>query len=102
MGVKMSDEAAKTVENRFDNLAQEFWDLKSVMDTVEQSIETATGTLYSQCSGDVGDFRIGWRATFDVSCTSAALIAGNTNRMHVDLTALDRDADHALELDLTI
>jgi hypothetical protein len=43
--------------------------------------------------------RLGWRSVLEVSTTAAGLIAGNTNALHVDLTAVDQD--YSWQFDLT-
>ena len=98
MVMRMTDEAAATVEDRFDNLAQDFWQLMEMVPGMRTDVETAAGEFSSDISGYLGTFESGWKSTFEIGSKSAALIAGNTNAMHIDVNALDRDLSHKLDL----
>ena len=47
MGVRMTDEAAATIEDRFDNLSQDFWNLMDMTPTARTDIEEGCGEFSS-------------------------------------------------------
>ena len=65
---------------------------------MRSDIESAAGEFSSEVSGYTGTFESGWKQTFEIASKCAGLIAGNTNAMHVDLNALDRDLSHSIDL----
>jgi hypothetical protein len=96
--MRMTDEAAARIEDRFDNLSQDFWQLMEKVPGMRTDIETAAGDFSSEISGYTGIFESGWKTTFEIGSRSAGLIAGNTNAMHLDLNKLDRDLSHNIDL----
>ena len=98
VALRMTDEAAARIEDRFDNLSQDFWQLMEMVPDLTSDIETGAGEFADQMTAYTGLFKSGWEQTFEVASKSAGLIAGNTNALHVDLNALDRDLSHKLDL----
>ncbi len=98
MGLRMTDEAAARIEDRFDNLSQDFWQLMEMVPDLRSDIEAGAGEFAAELTAYTGLFKSGWEQTFEVASKSAGLIAGNTNAMNIDLNALDRDLSHQLDL----
>lgn len=94
----MTAEAAATINNRFDDLAAEFNNTAAELSTIVNDIQSGAGQFASSISGGTSAFSLSWREAFKVCGTAAQIIAGNTNRLSVDLTVLDRDASTTIEL----
>lgn len=94
--VQMSDAAARVVNDRFDNLAAEFDNSRGVIAGIAEKMVSGTGQFSGSMSDGAATFAISWRECFSLCSTSAAIIAGNTNRLKVDLEELDRDHSHAI------
>ncbi len=96
--VQMTAEAAATVNNRFDDLAAELGNAAADLATVVSDIEAGAGEFVGSISHGSSVFAISWREAFKVCGTDAAIIAGNTNQLSVDLAHLDRDASTTISL----
>ncbi|MDZ5619214.1 hypothetical protein [Nocardioides bizhenqiangii] len=94
MVIRMSPEVAAQVEDRFDNLAQDFFNLSDLVVTARHQLDGACGDFSSDMQGYTQTFESGWSQTFDIASECAGLIAGNTNQVMVDLQKVDRDASH--------
>lgn len=78
------------MENRFDYMGVQMSD--------EAEVEEGAGEFAHHIAGELAAFENGWDTTFDLASTSAGIIAGNTNNLHLDLTAVDRDLSHAINV----
>lgn len=100
MAIRMSDEVAAQVEDRFDNLSQDFFNLATLVVTARHQVEGACGEFSSDMQAHTPTFESGWKGTFEIASESAGLIAGNTNKLKVDLEAVDRDLEHQTPITL--
>lgn len=100
MAIRMSPEVAAQVEDRFDNLSQDFFKLSELIGTARDTVESACGSFASDMQAFTPNFESGWTTTFDIGSESAGLIAGNTNQLQVDLEKVDRDASHQTPITL--
>lgn len=98
MAIRMSEAVARQVEDRFDNLSSEFEGTRSGFAAQVFSLEAGCGQFQDQIADGAATFGIGWRSVMDLGSTTAGLIAGNTNQFHVDLTAVDTDYSHQIDL----
>lgn len=96
--VRMTDGAAKTVQSRFDELSAEFTNTVATVLEVSSRLNLGAGEFGASIGSGTTAFEISWREAFKVCGTTAAIIAGNTNQMSVDLHRLDRDASTAIRL----
>lgn len=96
--VRMTDAAAKVINDRFDNLSAEFDNSRSLISTYAAQMLTGAGEFSSTVETGAGSFDISWRDSFEVCCNSAGLIAGNTNRFKVSLERIDTDYSWAIAL----
>ncbi|NUR09841.1 MAG: hypothetical protein HOQ22_02975 [Nocardioidaceae bacterium] len=96
--VRMTDEAAARINNRFDDLAAEFHNTTDELSTIVSDIDAGAGEFVGSISSATSAFSLSWREAFDVCGKASAIIAGNTNRLSIDLTVLDRDASTTIEL----
>jgi hypothetical protein len=92
--IKMSDDVAAQVEDRFDNLSQDFFNLAEMIKSARIKIEAGCGVFAADMQAHTPAFESGWTGTFDIASQCAGLIAGNTNTLKVDLEAVDRDLSH--------
>ena len=100
MGVRMTDEAAATIEDRFDNLSQDFWNLMEMTPTARADVEDGCGEFSSDMAAYTSTFESAWKQCFEVGSKTCGLIAGNTNEMHINLEAVDRDLSHTTDITL--
>lgn len=100
MTIQMSDDVAAQVEDRFDNLAQDFVHIGEQVEAGVPQISAACGEFAADMESYTGNFATGWTTTLEIASTSAGLIAGNTNQLKVDLDKVDVDASH--QTDITI
>lgn len=100
MAITMSPEVAAQVEDRFDNLSQDFYNLSDLISTARTTVEAGCGDFAADMQAYTATFESGWTQTFDIGSESAGLIAGNTNQLQVDLEAVDRDASHTTPITL--
>ena len=100
MVIRMSPEVAAQVEDRFDNLSQDFYNLSDLISTARVTIESGCGDFAGDMRAYTPNFENGWTLTFDIGSECAGLIAGNTNTLQVDLEAIDRDASHQTPITL--
>ena len=98
MAVRMSDAAARTVNNRFEDISAEFFNSTGVIAAIGSRLEAGAGEFSAAIADGSATFAISWREAFRVCGTTAGVIAGNTNRMSVDLALLDRDASTTIQL----
>jgi hypothetical protein len=98
MAIRMSAEVASRVKDRFDNLSNEFDETDPLLGARASSVESACGEFADEVTTGCDTMRIGWRSLFEVCTTAAGLIAGNTNALHVDLTAVDQDYSWQFDL----
>jgi hypothetical protein len=96
--VRMTDEAAAKINNRFDDLAAEFHNATDEITTISTDVGSGAGEFVSSISDGTSALSLSWHEAFKVCSTAASIIAGNTNRMKVDLHSLDRDASTTIEL----
>lgn len=96
--VRMSDEAARKVKNRFSDLANEFSETRTDVGAQATWLEIGTGQFSAEIADGNATFEIGWSDLFETGRLSAALVAGNTNALHVDLERLDQDYSHDYDL----
>lgn len=89
--VTMTDAAARVVNNRFDDLAAEFDNSRTVVSGIADRMLAGAGEFGDVLSAGAGTFDISWRECFSLCCTSAGVIAGNTNQLKVSLDAIDQD-----------
>ena len=92
--VKMSADAAARIQNRFNDLSQEFANTRSSITSHAVDISAACGEFSPSVEDGKEGWELSWRETFDVCRTAAAVIAGNTNTFEVELTRLDQDYGH--------
>lgn len=86
----LTPEAAATVKQRFERLSSDLTAHSGGVPGLSAAISQGAGELASEVDGDATAFMQSWVAALDLLATSAALIAGNTNNVAVDLEALDR------------
>lgn len=96
--VRMSDEAARKVKNLFGDLANEFSETGADVGAHASWLEIGAGQFSSEIADGNATFEIGWRDLLNTGRLSAALIAGNTNALRVDLERLDQDYSHDYDL----
>ena len=96
--VRMSEAAARTVNNRFEDVSAEFFNSVGVIGTVASQLTSGAGEFSGAMADGSATFEISWREAFRVCGTTAGVIAGNTNQMSVDLARLDRDASTTIRL----
>jgi hypothetical protein len=94
--VQISDAAARAINDRFDNLAAEFDNSRSVVSAVAERMISGAGEFSGAMATGAGSFDIAWRECFSLCSTSAALVAGNTFRFKVELDRLDRDHSQSI------
>ncbi|UMG93309.1 hypothetical protein [Nocardioides sp. TF02-7] len=94
----MSAEVAARVKDRFDNLSNEFDETAPLFGAQVSHLESACGEFSDEVATGCDTMRIGWRTVLETGTTSAGLIAGNTNALHVDLTAIDQDYSWQFDL----
>ena len=99
MTIRMNEEVASRVQDRFDNLSNEFDQTDSRLAGRLSMIESACGEFADQVTDGSDTARLGWRSLLETGSKAAGLIAGNTNALHVDLTAVDQD--YSWQHDLT-
>ena len=100
MGVRMTDAAAATIEDRFDNLSQDFWNLMDMTPTARADIDAGCGEFASEMAAYAPNFESAWKQCFEVASKTCGLIAGNTNAMHLNVEAVDRDLSHTTDITL--
>lgn len=88
-GIRMSDEIAPKVTRRFRRTSQSLEGARKDLRGLFGDLLDGAGEFAPHFDDEARDFQASWRAVFDVYADSAALIAGNTNAQHVDLTNLD-------------
>ncbi len=98
MVIRMSAEVAARVKDRFDNLSNEFDETDPLLASRAGSVELACGEFADEVTTGCDTMRLGWRSLFGVCTDAAGLIAGNTNALHVDLTAVDQDYSWQFDL----
>lgn len=86
----LSPHVADLVKKRFERASQDLSGHRDGMGGLSGAITEGTGELSGEVDADVLSFLQSWTAAFDLLSTSAALIAGNTNNLALDLEALDR------------
>lgn len=96
--IRMSPEVAGQVRGRFSDLSAEFTNSVRTVAEIVTSIEIGTGEFGKAIADGTGAFDISWREAFAVCGTTSAVIAGNTNRLSIDLDALDRSAGTSAQL----
>lgn len=96
--IRMTDAAATTVKERFNDLAAEFDNTKAEIKVHAADMMTAAGEFSGSMTAGAAAFDMSWQDCFEFCSTSAALIAGNTNAMKVDLAALDQDTRTTITL----
>jgi len=99
MAIRMNAEVASRVQDRFDNLSNEFDQTDVRLAGRMSIIESACGEFADKVTDGCDTARLGWRSLLEVCTTASGLIAGNTNALHVDLTAVDQD--YSWHFDLT-
>lgn len=99
MAIRMNAEVASRVQDRFDNLSNEFDQTDSRWAGQMSILEWACGEFAEDVTDGCDTARLGWRSLLDVCSTTSGLIAGNTNALHVDLTTVDQD--YSWKFDLT-
>jgi hypothetical protein len=82
----------------FEDLSQQFVNSKAPLQTQHGQILEGAGEFAADVSPGATAFLLSWQAAFDVSSTSAGLIAANVDTTSVDLTRVDRDAAITIEL----
>lgn len=98
MVIRMSDEVAARVKDRFDNLSNEFDETAPTLGAQVSHLESACGEFSDEVATGCDTMRLGWRSLLETGSTSAGLIAGNTNALYVDLTAVDQDYSWQFDL----
>jgi len=96
--IQMSDEVAAGIKDRFNNLSNEFANEKVFIASEAGKISSGCGEFSGSVANGVAVFELGWRDLMDVGTTGAGLIAGNTNALHVDLTAMDQDLSWSISI----
>jgi len=91
--LRLSPDVAATVKKRFESASADLLAHSHGVPGLSAAISDGTGELAGEVSDGVSSFMQSWSAAFDLLSTSTALIAGNTNNLAVDLTALDRGSD---------
>jgi len=98
MTVRMTDAAAAKVKEQFNDLAAEFDNSRREIKSCASQMQTACGEFGDVMMPGAAAFDMSWQDAFDFCSTGAALIAGNTNAMQVDLNQLDQDASTSIVL----
>jgi hypothetical protein len=96
--VQMSAAAAATVTSRFHDLSAEFTNSVRTVVEVATRLDLGAGEFGPEISSGTSAMDIAWHEAFKVCGTTAAIIAGNTNQMSLDLSRLDREASTAIQL----
>ncbi len=96
--VKMSDQAVRVVRNRFNDLSAEFRNGTDPLRRHYYDLRDAAGQFADDLDDGASRFLISWTDVFEVCGESAGLIAGNTNRMLVDLERIDTDSSTQIQL----
>lgn len=87
--LRLSPEVAERVRSTFSEAAGRLEHQSSAAPRLGSSVTEGAGELSGSIAAEADMFGAAWRTTLDVLGTSAALIAGNTNNLAVDLEALD-------------
>lgn len=87
--LRLSPEVADRVRSRFAEAADSLEHQSSAAPRLGSSVTEGAGELSGSIGAEADMFGAAWRTTLEVLGTSAALIAGNTNNLAVDLEALD-------------
>jgi hypothetical protein len=90
--------ALSGARTRFEQLSQEFLNSKAPLKTQQGQILAGAGEFAADVSPGATAFLLSWQAAFDVSSTSAGLIAANIDTTSVDLDWVDRDSTITVEL----
>lgn len=88
----MTDAAATTVKEQFNDLSAEFRNSRGEIKALAAGMMTGSGEFSGSMSDGSASFDISWQDAFEVCATSSALISGNTNSFKVDLDSLDTDS----------
>ena len=86
----LSPHVAGVVKKRFEHASQDLSGHRDGMGGLSGAIVEGTGELSAELGDGATSFLQSWVAAFDLLSTSTALIAGNTNNLAIDLSALDR------------
>lgn len=90
--IRMTEETAQRVRTRFEATGRDLTDAGEALAAFRLDLTEGAGQFAGEIAEAAGDFRDSWRAVYEVCGDAAALIAGNTNALHVDLGRLDRGA----------
>lgn len=96
--IQMSDEVAAGIKDRFNNLSNEFANEKVLIASEAGKVSSGCGEFSGTVDHGVAVFELGWRDLMDAGTSGAGLIAGNTNALHVDLTAMDQDLSWSISI----
>lgn len=88
--VRMSEDAVEAVRRRFRGVAQVLYNSSEDLPDAYSTLGTAVGSFHTQIDDGLTPFTASWQATFGICSDEARLIAGNTNRLAVDLDRLDQ------------
>lgn len=90
--VKMSDEAVRTVKRRFRSTAQVAYGASEDLPDALSDLLTGCGQFQGEMAGGITPFTASWQSTFELVETEARTIAGNVNKLSIDLDRLDDGA----------
>jgi hypothetical protein len=88
--VKMTPEAEQTVRRRFESLGELCYGIAEYVPTGYTAVTEACGSFFAQIDPGISAFTASWQTTLVLTSDEAEAIAGNVNRMYVDLTTVDR------------
>ena len=90
--VRMSDEAVRTVKKRFRSTAQTVYGASEDLPDALGDLLSGCGQFEGEMAGGVTPFTASWQTTFELVEDEARTIAGNVNKLSIDLSRLDDGA----------
>lgn len=89
--LKMSDQAARPIIERFTSLSHDLDNAIVTSSGAAGMIGLGCGEFAPSVQDASDGFRLSWNTTYSFCGETAQLIAGNTNVFDIDLTRLDAD-----------
>ncbi|KAA1427198.1 hypothetical protein [Nocardioides antri] len=88
--LKMTDEAVRTVRQRFDGLSELCEGIVEDLPDGYTQVTEGCGSFFAQIDPGITAFTASWQVTFALSSDQAKAISTNINQMSIDLSGLDR------------
>lgn len=88
--IRMTAEAAERIRSRFGSTSRELEGADASLTGMARDLVEACGELGDAIAVEAHDFRGSWRSVYRYCGEASALVAGNVNRMRIDLDRLDR------------